>query len=201
MPNITLQSIASRQRVLLSVNLTLLQKIGLFLLVSIIFAGLIFGLRSVLTNVGPWGYPLAFVISWLGAATILIPSPAFAIVVLMAQDSNPIALGVVSGIGGTFGELSGYWLGTQCGLWLKRCGVDGFFNRHMKRFGGGLLFVSALFPFIPVDAAGLVAGSIRYPIRKFLLYVGAGKIISNALFLYLSVEAFDRYEPYLKWVT
>ena len=186
---------------MLSVNLTLLQKIGLFLLVSIIFASLIFGLRSVLTNVGPWGYPLAFVISWLGAATILIPSPAFAIVVLMAQDSNPIALGVVSGIGGTFGELSGYWLGTQCGLWLKRCGVDGFFNRHMKRFGGGLLFVSALFPFIPVDAAGLVAGSIRYPIRKFLLYVGAGKIVSNALFLYLSVVAFDRFEPYLKWVT
>ena len=66
MPNITLQSIASRQRVLLSANLTLLQKIGLFLLVSIIFASLIFGLRSVLTNVGPWGYPLAFVISWLG---------------------------------------------------------------------------------------------------------------------------------------
>ena len=201
MPNITLQSIASRQRVLLSVNLTLLQKIGLFLLVSIIFASLIFGLRSVLTNVGPWGYPLAFVISWLGAATILIPSPAFAIVVLMAQDTNPIALGVVSGIGGTFGELSGYWLGTQCGLWFKSCGVDGFFNRHMKRFGGGLLFASALFPFIPVDAAGLVAGSIRYPIRKFLLYVGAGKIISNALFLYLSVEAFNRFEPYLKWVT
>ena len=71
----------------------------------------------------------------------------------------------------------------------------------MKRFGGGLLFVSALVPFIPVDAAGLVAGSIRYPIPKFLVYVGAGKIISNAIFLYLSVEAFDRFEPYLKWVT
>lgn len=201
MPNFTLQSIASRQRALFSVNLTLRQKIALFLLFSIILASLIFWLRSVFTNVGPWGYPLAFVISTLGAATILIPSPAFAIVVLMAQDLDPIALGVVAGIGGTIGELSGYWLGTQCGLWFKRCGVDGFFNRHMKRFGGGILFVSALAPFIPVDAAGLVAGSIRYPVRKFLVYVGAGKIISNALLLYLSVEAFDRFEPYLKWVT
>ena len=71
----------------------------------------------------------------------------------------------------------------------------------MNRYGGGILFVSALAPFIPVDAAGLVAGSTRYPVHKFLLYLGAGKILSNALLLYLSVEAFDRAERYLKWLT
>lgn len=201
MPNFTLQSIASVQRSLFSVHLTLLQKFGLFLLASSILAGLIYVLRSVFTDIGPWGYPLGFVISGLSAATILIPSPGFAIVVLMAQDLNPIALGVVAGIGGTFGELSGYWLGTQCGLWFKRCRVDGFFNKYMNRFGGGILFVSALAPFIPVDAAGLVAGSTRYPVHKFLVYVGAGKILSNALLLYLSVEVFDRAESFLKWFT
>lgn len=168
---------------------------------SVLLAVLIYFLRSSLTNVGPWGYPLAFVINMLSSATFVIPTPGFAIIVLMAQDLNPIGLGVIAGVGGTLGEFSGYWLGTQCQLIVKGTRLLRFMNKHMDRFGGGIIFVSALLPIIPVDVAGLIAGSTKYPVRKFLIYLGLGKTIMTVLILYLSVKAFDRFDPVLNWFT
>ncbi|MEE9324191.1 MAG: VTT domain-containing protein [Dehalococcoidia bacterium] len=201
MLSFTLSSISRVQRTLFGVHLTLLQKFGLFLLLSVLLAVLIFLLRSVLSNVGPWGYPLGFVVNGLSSATFVIPTPGFAIVVLMAQDLNPIALGIVAGVGGTLGEVSGYWIGTQCRLVLKGRRLFGFMNKYMDRFGGGIIFVSGLLPIIPVDVAGLLAGSTKYPVRKFLVYLGLGKILMTVAILYVSVKAFDWAEPYIKWFT
>ena len=186
-------------RALLTGQLTLRQKIGLFLLASLAVAGLMFWLRSVLGNVGPWAYPLGFVINGLSAATVVVPSVGFAIVVLMAQDVNPIWLGVVAGAGSAVGELSGYRLGVYCRVALAGTRLDRFLNKYMRRYGGGIIFASALIPFIPVDAAGLMAGSTRYPVSKFLLYLSLGKIPMTVAVLYLSVKAFDWAEPFIKW--
>ena len=188
-------------RALLTLQLTLRQKIGLFLLASRSVAGLTYWIRSVLGDVGLWAYPLAFVINGLGSATVAVPSVGFAIVVVLAQEVDPILLGVVAGAGGALGELGGYWLGNYCRVALAGTKLDRFLNEHMRRFGGGILFVSALIPLIPVDAAGLVAGATRYPVKKFLFYLSLGKIPMTAAVLYFTVKAFDWADPYVKWFT
>ncbi len=188
-------------RTLFNARLTLPQRIGLFLLFSIAVAGLMFLLRSLLGNVGLWGYPIGFIVSLITSATVVIPSVGFAIVILMAQDVNPILLGVAAGVGSTIGELSGYWLGTYCRVALAGTRLDRLLNKYMARFGGGIIFAFALIPVIPVDAAGLMAGSTRYPLAKFLIYMGLGKVPINAALLYFSVKAFDWADPYLKWLT
>ena len=97
---------------------------------------LTYWLRSLLGNVGPWGYPLGFIINGLGAATVIVPSAGFATVVLMAQNVNPIWLGAAAGAGGTLGELSGYWLGAHCRVSLEGSKLERFMSRYMGRYGG-----------------------------------------------------------------
>jgi uncharacterized membrane protein YdjX (TVP38/TMEM64 family) len=73
-------------------------------------------------------------------------------------------------------------------------------NSYMDRYGGGITSVSALIPMIPMDAAGLVAGSTRYPVARFLVYLSLGKILMTATVIYFAIRAFDWAEQYLKWL-
>lgn len=183
-----------------SVQLTMLQKITLFIL----FTGLLVLLTALtlpkLVVLGPVGYLGGFVINGLSAATVVIPGPGVAAVIIMARDLDPFLLGIASGVGGTIGELSGYWLGSQGREPLNEHRYFGYLQRSMSRFGGGIIFLCALVPLFPVDAAGIVAGATRYPIPKFLLYLGAGKVIMMMAILYLAARAFEWAEPYLKWL-
>jgi len=52
----------------------------------------------------------------------------------------------------------------------------------MKRWGAVTLFVLALIPNPLFDVAGAVAGALRFPLWKFLLYSGAGRIIKHTFF-------------------
>ena len=42
---------------------------------------------------------------------IVLPTPGFTVVIVMARDYEPVLLGVVAGVGATFGELSGSAVG------------------------------------------------------------------------------------------
>jgi membrane protein DedA with SNARE-associated domain len=50
------------------------------------------------------------------------------------------------------------------------------FHGFTVRWGGPLLFLFALLP-VPFDVAGIWAGTARYPLWRFLVYVGMGKVI------------------------
>ena len=183
-----------------SVQLTLIQKIVLFIL----FTGILVFLTALalpkLVLLGPVGYLGGFVINGLSAATVIIPGPGVAAVIIMVKDLDPFLLGIASGIGGTIGELSGYWLGSQGREPLNEHRFYGYLQRSMSRFGGGIIFLFALIPLLPVDAAGIVAGATRYPIPKFLFYLGMGKVIMMVAILYLAARAFEWAEPYLSWL-
>jgi uncharacterized membrane protein YdjX (TVP38/TMEM64 family) len=47
----------------------------------------------------------------------------------------------------------------------------------MKRGGFLTVFLFSLIPFLPIDVAGIVAGTLRFPIWKFLLACFFGKAI------------------------
>jgi uncharacterized membrane protein YdjX (TVP38/TMEM64 family) len=55
----------------------------------------------------------------------------------------------------------------------------------MQRFGVLALFVLAVLPNPLFDVAGMVAGALRMPPRRFLIGTAAGKILKNIAFAYM----------------
>jgi membrane protein YqaA with SNARE-associated domain len=182
-----------------SLHLTLIQKASLFVVSTALLVVITLVLLPLLDNIGVWGYLAAFVVSAISSATVVIPGPGFAAIMVMAKDLNWLALGIVAGIGGTLGEMTAYYIGKQGTRALDGHKSYVFFQQCMRNFGGGIIFVFALIPLIPIDAAGLIAGAVRYPILKFLIYLGIGKVIMTATIMYLAAKAFEWAEPYLEF--
>ena len=195
-----LSRIGGLQQSLFRIELRLWQKFALFLTLSVAFAALRLWVRSTIDDVGPAGYLVAFLISFAGSATILVPAPTFAVVVILAEDLNVLALGIAAGVGGTLGELSGYYLGTQCRIAIAGNRLDRITRRAMDRTGGAMLVVAGLLPVVPVDIAGLIAGSTGYPVKRFLFWLALGKVPMTILLLFLAVEAIDQVGPFRRFL-
>ena len=58
-----------------------------------------------------YGYLGVFLISIITCSSIVVPVPGWILVATFGAVLNPILVGVVSGIGGTIGEMTGYLLG------------------------------------------------------------------------------------------
>jgi membrane protein YqaA with SNARE-associated domain len=153
-----------------------------------------------LVVLGPWGYVAGFIINGLSSAVVVLPGPGFAALIVMAKELDPILLGIAAGIGGAFGELTGYWLGAQGRGTLAGNRIYTLLLRAMTRLGGGILLCFSLIPFLPVDAAGVLAGASGYPVPRFLIYTGIGKVLKTVSILYLAAKAFEWAESYLTWL-
>lgn len=133
------------------------------------------------------GYAGAFIISVLGGSTIVIPIPAMAVVFALGGILKyPFVVGIAAGIGETVGEMAGYMAGWGGEGPLKRRNWK-FYSRLQewtKRHGFLGLFILSSFPnpFFLFTAA--TAGALHYPLWKFLLSTGAGKIIKGLMVAY-----------------
>lgn len=131
----------------------------------------------------PWdfwkkiGYPGIFLLSLIGASSIIIPIPYTVILLAIAPAFDPILLTISAGSGSAMGELAGYALG-----YLGR-GVMGKGRRHQlnamlkifDRFGAFALFFFALTP-LPDDLIIIPLGLIRYSFWKTIVACLAGKL-------------------------
>ena len=129
-------------------------------------------------RLGDWGYAGAFVAMLVNNATIILPAVGQLIVAGLSASLNPVLLGVVGGVGGAIGELTGYVLGVTGRRIVSVEKLDRRLRRIPRRLFGPTLFVFAATP-LPFDVAGIVAGTLRYPVWRFLLWVGAGKILNT----------------------
>jgi membrane protein YqaA with SNARE-associated domain len=188
------------KRVLLGEQLPLIPRLGLFVLFTVLLVFLTIILLPQLVVLGPWGYVAGFIINCLSSAVVVLPGPGFAALIIMAKELDPFLLGIAAGIGGTFGELTGYWLGAQGRETLEGNRIYALIRRAMSHLGGGILVCFGLLPFLPVDAAGILAGASGYPVSKFLFYVGIGKTLMTVSILCLAARAFEWAEPYLTWL-
>jgi membrane protein YqaA with SNARE-associated domain len=144
--------------------------------------------RAKVVEFEAYGYLGVFIISIISSASIIVPLPGWILVATMAFAlNNPILVGVVSGMGGTIGELTGYLLGYGGRLAVENIAIYNRMVQWMKRWGSVTIFVLALIPNPLFDLAGAAAGSLRYPVWKFLLFGAAGRIPKNILFAYIGV--------------
>ena len=124
-----------------------------------------------------YGYLGIFIISILASATIIIPAPTLLITFIGGGIFNPFLVGVISALGATIGELTGYIAGSSGRAIInkeeKLIKIEGW----MRKYGLWTIFVLAIIPNPLFDLAGMVSGAGRIPVWKFLLVTLAGKTI------------------------
>lgn len=133
------------------------------------------------------GYVGIFFINMVTCATIIVPIPGGAAVNVAAGTwMNPLAVTMVAACGSTLSEPTSYFAGSLGHKFLA-AGYSARYaqaERLMKRFGALAVFLFALLPMLLFDLIGLVAGSTRYPLWKFMTATFAGRVIRHMAQVY-----------------
>ncbi len=133
--------------------------------------------RDWLVELENWGYLGAFLIGFIGNATVVLPMPGLVLLFALGASFNPFLIGLVGAAGGAIGELSGYILGYSGTALIQNTRLYLRAEAWMKRFGTATIFVFAMVPFLHFDLAGIAAGALRFPIWRFLIACWLGKAI------------------------
>lgn len=132
---------------------------------------------DVVERLGSYGYLGVFVLTLLASASIVLPSPALGVAWVAGAALNPWLVGLLSGIAAGLGELTGYLAGyagsklTTESRWYPR--VEGW----VQRWGALTVFTLAAVPAPLIDLAGIAAGTMRMPLRVYLVACITGKVI------------------------
>ncbi len=171
-------------------NLRMIQALTVVIVIAAV-AGTIWlqGQHELLDRIArsPWALPALFTVSVISSATLFLPVPGLAITTLVGSLLNPVTVGIVAGIGQTLGEMTGYLAGYSGQGLVNRSKtydrVEGWMKRN-EFMGELVVFVLALVPNPLFDAAGMAAGALRFPLWKYLIAAGLGKVIKNIVFAY-----------------
>ena len=135
-------------------------------------------------------YLIVFGTTLLCNFTIIAPVPlAASLMIAAATEWNPVMIALVGSIGGTLGELSGYYagyLGKKIAIAEYMAGYDRFAG-WMQRYGVWAISLLAFQPIIPFDIGGMIAGAARMPLRKFLPALWAGKFPKYVILCYSGI--------------
>ena len=144
-----------------------------------------------------YGFPGIFLLSFFASMTILLPIPGEAVLaaapgIMELSGIEVFWFGVVASIGGSLGELTGYFAGYWGRVVIKEKHEKGYgrVERWMRRYGGVAIFFFALTP-LPFDLVGIVSGSLSFPLWKFLIFCWAGRLVRALLIVYLGWGSFQ----------
>jgi len=148
--------------------------------------------RDHLQDLKHYGYAAVFLVGLVSNATLILPVPGLAVSSVMGSVFNPWVVGVVGGVGQALGELTGYMAGYSGQALVGKSRTYNHLMRWMQRYGAVTVFVLAVVPNPVFDVGGMAAGSLRYPLWKFLASCAAGKVVKNIVFAlagYYGIEA------------
>ena len=125
----------------------------------------------------------AFLISLIGNATVVLPVAVLAILTSIGIMCcpvtgvyGPVMVGLAGGAGAALGEITGYMVGfSGRGVAEK----SRFYHRvegWMQRWGIIIVLIFSLVPFF-FDLVGIIAGALRLPLWKFVLFCWLGRSI------------------------
>lgn len=156
-----------------------------FLALSLLISIVIFYFKDELSKLASYGYLGIFLINLVGAATIIIPTPALVATFVGGAIYNPLLVGLVSGVANALGELTGYMAGIGTSVVFED---DKRFKKVAKwmNINGFLtILILALIPNPFFDLSGIIAGASGYPVKKFLLATLLGKTVRFIAISYL----------------
>ena len=147
----------------------------------------LFAVAGIIQGPQLMGYLGMFGFSVLSNAVLFLPSGRGAVMVGGALVLNPLAVAVLTGIGGAVGEITGYILGRSSRNFAKdRRGPAWLSNIAENHMAPTLLTISII-PNPFVDFIGIIAGRVGYPVKLFLAYSIIGKVVQSILFVYIAL--------------
>lgn len=169
-------------------NLTPWQRTAMLAVVVIATVGGAVAWATGWLEAGQVGYPGVFLVNLVGSASLILPVPGAAAACVASTPGsglNPLAVGVLAGIAQALGETTGYLAGKSGQSIAMRSPHYRRVHGWMVRAGVPALFLFALIPNPFFDLAGLAAGSLGYPYRRFLAVVLVGKILRSIVISYV----------------
>lgn len=148
---------------------------------SIVVIAIIFFLSDKIAEFQAYGYAGAFLISFLSAATVLLPVPGWATVIALSKALDPYLLGVAAGLGSGLGEIFAYEIGNGAAKLIDKNDKNA---KMVEKYGMAAIFFLAFVPNPLFDVAGLAAGALRMPLKKFLVAAVAGRILRFIIVAY-----------------
>jgi uncharacterized membrane protein YdjX (TVP38/TMEM64 family) len=172
------------------------KRIAALVVVAAISIG-VFALGREVERFAHFGYPGVFLFTLLTYASVILPGPGGAVVVVMGSILNPFWVGLAAGAGAALGELSGYAAGYSGQAFMENVRayqrIRAFMQASPWKTFWGLVFLSAI-PNPAFDLAGIAAGALRVPIPRFLTALFIGETFKMTLFALAG-----RYT--LEWIT
>lgn len=162
----------------------------LLIVASILISGIIIYFRNDLAKLSSYGYLGIFLINLVGSATILIPTPSLIATFVGGSIYNPLLVGIVSGIGASIGETTGYMAGVGGSVLIKENKNYKRVERWMNVNGFVTIFVLAVIPNPIFDLTGMFAGATKYSFKKYFLAVTLGKVLRFIGISYLGSSFF-----------
>ena len=157
---------------------------GVVLLLVIALTVILVIYRDKIQTLQAYGYPGIFLFSILANATILIPIPGVVFTSAMGAVFNPFWVSIAAGAGAALGELSGYLAGFSGQAVVENSERYKRVVQWMEKYGDITILVLAFIPNPLFDLAGMVAGILKMPVWKFLIYCVIGKILKMMMFAY-----------------
>ena len=142
-----------------------------------------------------FGYPGVFLISLVGAMSIVFPIPYTLVIYVLGGVLDPILVAVSGGLGSAVGEFSGYVFGYYGRAVLseeRRRKMD-YMMKVFHRYGFAAIFLFALTP-LPDDLLFIPLGIMRYRFIKAFIPAILGKMLMCFILAYsgrMSVEAIE----------
>jgi membrane protein YqaA with SNARE-associated domain len=161
---------------------TVLRILALALVIAL--SVFIYSIRDQAEQFAIYGYPGIFLLAFLAYATVLLPAPGAAVIFTMGAIFNPLLVGLAAGAGAALGEVSGYLVGYSSQAVVERASFYQYVTRWMGQNGGLTILVLSALPNPAFDLAGLAAGALKMPVRKFLLWCWIGETIKMLIFAY-----------------
>ncbi len=142
--------------------------------------------------IATFSYIGVFIANLIVSSSVGIPLPGPLIIIFaVATKMNIILVAIASGAGSIIGEMTGYYAGFLGNKVAKRTirkykKVEIWIKKFFNKYAIPVIFLAAFLPF-PFDLVGIVAGSSRYSIPKFLLVGFLGKILKT-IYLFLAIK-------------
>jgi len=139
-----------------------------------------------------YGYIGAFIVSFLGTASVFFTIPYHGIIFILGGILDPVLLIIASTTGATLGEFVSYFVG-----YGSRKILNKKYRRYLKlgekwfnKSGAFTIFIFAATP-LPDDVIGIIGGSLNYSKTKYFISCLLGKLIQATVIVYVGRFSFD----------
>ena len=158
--------------------------IGTLLLIAVVSI-----FRDELKNFADYGYLGIILACFAANATIFLPAPSSAIVLVMSQVYHPLGVAIAGGIGASLGELMGYGAGRSGRPILDRSQRSEIVQTWLSRHTFLTIFLTAFLPLPLFDIVGIGAGVLGVPVVRFIPPLVLGKLLKMLTYAYIGSGA------------